>query len=95
VGENAVALGQCALTRPWSGPGRRVRFLSVESRACAGPAAQRPYVMPLKAPLRVQRHEEGSVERPFRWSDVWWIFLPLYPWIAIALLIYSVVRLLW
>ena len=34
------------------------------------------------------------IERPFKWSDLWRIFLPLYPWIGIALLIYFIVRLL-
>ena len=34
------------------------------------------------------------IDRPFRWSALWRVFLPLYPWIAIALGIYFVVRLL-
>src|SRR5437764_5285464 len=33
------------MTRLWSGPSRRAKCWLVESRACAGPAAQRPHVL--------------------------------------------------
>ncbi len=42
-----------------------------------------------------EKHEGEPIERPLRWSDLWRVFLPLYPWLATALLIYLVVRLIW
>jgi hypothetical protein len=48
--------------------------------------------MPLK---RLVSAAEGPGERPFRWSDLWRVFLPLFPWIAIALAVYFVIRVGW
>ena len=40
------------------------------------------------------RNESEPIERPFRWRDLWRVFVPLFPWIGIALVIYVVVRVL-
>ena len=46
-------------------------------------------------PKRLVSVQEGPGERPFRWSDLWRVFLPLFPWIAIALAVYLLIRLVW
>jgi hypothetical protein len=46
-------------------------------------------------PKRLVSAAEGPGERPFRWSDLWRVFLPLFPWIAIALAVYFVIRPVW
>lgn len=51
--------------------------------------------MLLKNFIIVERPEEGHLQRPYRWSDLDLILLPLAPWIAIVIVIYFVVRLLW
>ena len=41
-----------------------------------------------------QSPDPPPIERPLRWFELWRVFVPLLPWVAMALLIGGIVRLM-